>query len=166
MKTRALVRGQQPFVRGHQPFVRGQQTNVRRQRTNVQDNRRKSVAPRLLSAAPRPLSAAPRPLSALLDAGLPAGLVLGGMIVGAFGTVLGGGVLVWRERRRNELTGHCWLRFWRSRLGAWAAKLAGIGLGARPGALELEPGEVEPVAAEPGAARQPDGGSRGGAGDS
>jgi len=89
-------------------------------------------------------------LAALLGAGLPAGLVFGGMIIGAFGTVLGGSILVWRERRRNELTGHRWLRFWRSRLGDWTAKLAGIGLGARLGALPLEP-----VAAEPEAARLP-----------
>ncbi len=89
-------------------------------------------------------------LAAVLGAGLPAGLVFGGMIIGAFGTVLGGSILVWRERRRNELTGHRWLRFWRSRLGDWTAKLAGIGLGARLGALPLEP-----VAAEPEAARLP-----------
>ena len=63
MKTRALVRGLQPFVRRQRTNVRGQQTNVRRQQTNVRDNRRMSVAPRLLSVAPRLLSAAPRLLS-------------------------------------------------------------------------------------------------------
>ncbi|UCG87826.1 MAG: serine/threonine protein kinase [Gemmatimonadota bacterium] len=84
-------------------------------------------------------------LAALLDAGLPADLVGGGIIIGAFGSVLGGGVIVWRERWRNQLVGNRWLRFWESRLGGWTAKLAGIGLGLGPGAFQLQP---EPVAAE------------------
>ena len=61
-----------------------------------------------------------------------------------------GGVVLWRERRRNALWGHRWLGFWQSRLGEWAMKLAGIGLGrvrAEPELLEPAP-SVLPLAAE------------------
>jgi hypothetical protein len=53
---------------------------------------------------------------------------------------------VWR---RNELWGHRWLRFWQSRLGEWAAAVAGTGLG--PVAAELEPPEPAPPVPPPGA---------------
>ena len=84
-------------------------------------------------------------LAALLDIGLPGDLVGGGIIIGAFGSVLAGGVIIWRERRRNELTGNRWLDFWQSRLGDWTARLAGIGLErpkAPPDALQPQPGQV------------------------
>ena len=74
---------------------------------------------------------------------------------GTFTTVLAGGVLIWRERRRNELTGHRWLGFWQSRLGEWAVKLAGIGLGPVP--LEPEPaGLALPAEAHDAAPRELD----------
>ena len=61
---------------------------------------------------------------------------LGSIVVGAFTTVIAGGIRIWSEWRRNGLWGPRWLGFWESRLGEWAVKLAGIGLGPLP----LEPG--------------------------
>jgi hypothetical protein len=83
-------------------------------------------------------------LAAVSGLDLPLGPVLGSMIVGAFGSLVAGGALLWRERRRNELWGLRWLRFWDSRLGAWTVKLAGLGLGRVP--LETVP--AAPEAAE------------------
>jgi hypothetical protein len=63
------------------------------------------------------------------------------MVAGAFSTLVAGGVLIWRERRRNALWGHRWLTFRQSRLGGWMVKLAGIGLGRVP----TEPEVLEPA---------------------
>jgi len=71
-------------------------------------------------------------LGAVSGLDLPLGPVLGAMIVGAFGSLLAGGVLLWRERRRNQLTGRRWLTFFDSRLGGWTVRLAGLGLGHVP----------------------------------
>ena len=103
-------------------------------------------------------------LAALLDLGFPAEPVLGGILLGAFGTVLGGGLLVWLQRRANRLTGHRWLRFWGSRLGGWAARLAGIGLGPRPDALPAQPAALEEPA-EATRLPRPSGNGRGAAPD-
>jgi serine/threonine-protein kinase len=84
-------------------------------------------------------------LAAASGVDLPAGLVLGPMIIGGITTPLAGGVLVRRERRRNQLTGHRWLGFFESRLGEWTAKLAALGLGSVPS---------EPVAVGPEPERQ------------
>jgi predicted Ser/Thr protein kinase len=78
-------------------------------------------------------------LGALLHVPLLGDLVGGGIIIGAFGSVLGGGAVIRRERWRNQLTGNRWLGFWQSRLGEWTAKLAGIGLGLSPEAFLLQP---------------------------
>jgi len=84
-------------------------------------------------------------LAAVSGWDVPTGLVMGGIIVGTFGTLGAGGVLVLRERRRNELAGRRWLRFWQSRLGAWTARLAALGL----------PRAAEPTPTEPEADRLP-----------
>ncbi len=81
-------------------------------------------------------------LAALLDVGLPGDLVGGGILIGAFGSALGGGVIAWRERWRNKLVGNRWLGFWQSRLGEWTAKLACVGLGLEPDAFALQPQAV------------------------
>ncbi len=78
-------------------------------------------------------------------AGVPEGVVMGSMLFGALTTVAAGGVLIWREWRRNQLEGYRWLRFWQSPLGAWTVKLAGVGLGPVP----VEPELLEPEAARP-----------------
>ncbi len=64
------------------------------------------------------------------------------MSFGALAAVIAGGVLLWREHRRNELTGFRWLRFWRSRLGDWTVKLAGLGVRRLP--REAAQGELPP----------------------
>jgi hypothetical protein len=68
------------------------------------------------------------------------------MTVGAFGSLVAGGVLVWRERRRNQLTGQRWLRFWQSKLGAWSVTLAGLGLPRFP----AERSPLDPLPEDPG----------------
>ena len=67
-------------------------------------------------------------LLALLGLDLPVWLVMGAITGGVLvGPVVALAVL-WLERRRNTIWGHRWLGFWKSRLGAWTVKLAGIGL--------------------------------------
>ncbi len=39
-----------------------------------------------------------------------------------------GGIAAHRYQRRRDLVGERWRRFWKSRLGEWAARLAGLGL--------------------------------------
>lgn len=80
--------------------------------------------------------------SAVFAQNLPTAAVMGSMAVGAVATVLAGTVLLWRERRRNELAGYRWLRFWEGRLGDWTVKLAGVCLRRLPG--EPARGEVAP----------------------
>jgi len=98
-------------------------------------------------------------LAAVSGADLPLGPVIGAMIVGAFGSLLAGGFLLWRERRRNELSGLRWLRFWDSRLGAWTVKLAGLGLGrvpVEPVPVAFDPtGQARPAEAARGALPNP-----------
>jgi serine/threonine-protein kinase len=104
-------------------------------------------------------------LAALLDVGL-GDLVGGAILIGAFGSAIGGSVIIWRERWRNKLVGNRWLDFWKSRLGQWTAKLAGIGLAKQPEALPRQP---EPLAVEDLAASaqlpRPSGNGRGAAPD-
>jgi hypothetical protein len=93
-------------------------------------------------------------LGAVSGLDLPLGPVLGAMIVGAFGSLVAGGVLLWRERRRNQLTGRRWLTFFDSRLGAWTVELAGLGLG-------HVPWERMPVASDPAGLSGPADAARG-----
>lgn len=55
-------------------------------------------------------------------------LAVGTMLVGAVTTVLAGVTAAHRYHRRRDLIGERWLRFWRSRLGTWVARLASLGL--------------------------------------
>jgi serine/threonine protein kinase len=80
--------------------------------------------------------------AALLDVSFLGDLVGGGILIGAFGSALGGGVIIWRERWRNKLVGNRWLSFWKSRLGGWTARLACVGLEVEPDAFLLQPQAV------------------------
>lgn len=55
-------------------------------------------------------------------------LAVGTMLLGAVTTVIAGLVAAHRYQRRRDLVGERWLRFWKSRMGEWAARLAGLGL--------------------------------------
>ena len=98
-------------------------------------------------------------VTAVTDAPFPNELIFGSMVGGTVVSLVVGGVLVWRERRRNELWGHRWLWFWHSPLGKWTVRLAGVGLDSALGEPELpEPGGavVLPPPLEPAAALSSD----------
>jgi serine/threonine-protein kinase len=72
-----------------------------------------------------------------------ADLVVGTMSLGILTTVSAGVVAGHRYQRRRALAGERWLKFWNSRVGAWAARLAGLGLkrlpaGAAPASRRTE----------------------------
>ncbi len=48
-----------------------------------------------------------------------------GVVVALTGSVIGAG----HTRKRRDLPRAWWLRFWQSRAGGWAARVAGLGLG-------------------------------------
>ena len=56
-------------------------------------------------------------------------LVLGGMTVGAGTAIVAGLIAARRTERRRDRAGERWLRFWDSRVGQWATRLAAVGLG-------------------------------------
>jgi serine/threonine-protein kinase len=64
----------------------------------------------------------------MLVGGLPTGLVIGAMTGGAIAAIAGGAVAAQRHQRRQDVTGTRWLRFWRSRVGKWTARIAGLRL--------------------------------------
>ena len=63
----------------------------------------------------------------LLGTGAPE-LTMGAMMLGALATVSAGVIAGHRYQRRSAVAGERWLEFWNSRVGEWAARLAGLGL--------------------------------------
>jgi len=82
--------------------------------------------------------------AALLGINLPERVFIASVSLGAMTGALAGGVLLVRERARNRLTGQRWLRFWSSRAGEWAARLAAFSL--RPARGDALPAPPQPVA--------------------
>jgi hypothetical protein len=64
----------------------------------------------------------------MLFGGLPTGLVIGTMTGGAVAAIAGGAVAAHRHQRRHDVAGARWLRFWKSTLGRWTARVADLGL--------------------------------------
>jgi serine/threonine-protein kinase len=62
------------------------------------------------------------------------GLTGTAMVAGGITTVVAGTVAAHQYQRRKDLTGERWLRFWKSRVGQWFTKLAGLGVKRLPGA--------------------------------
>jgi serine/threonine-protein kinase len=64
----------------------------------------------------------------MLFGGLPTGLVIGTMTGGAVAAIAGGAVAAHRHQRRHDVAGARWLRFWKSTMGRWTARVADLGL--------------------------------------
>jgi serine/threonine-protein kinase len=77
--------------------------------------------------------------AAILFGGLPVGVVLGAMSGGAVAAVTGGAVAAHRHQRRQDVTGARWLRFWKSGIGQWTARIAALGLTPRAKVLPDSP---------------------------
>ncbi len=75
--------------------------------------------------------------AALGISGLGGSVGAGTMLVGGIATAVAGAIAGHRYQRRSDLAGERWLRFWKSRMGRWIVKLAGVGLKRLPGAAAL-----------------------------
>ena len=70
-------------------------------------------------------------------------MMLGGIVVALTGSVIGAAY----TRKRRDLPRAWWLSFWKSRVGGWVAKVAGLGLG-KTGKREKGKGKRAPGSSE------------------